>query len=186
MLILQLYNSSEFAAPLSLVIFEWSLNSFFQSIAFFSREDCPPKLNEFQQSKLYNAEIITSGSYRQSYALTPVHTCTAEIWKNDTLFIPWKSLFASFNRDDWYIFRSIFVFFYLLSFHNSDGVTGLFFPLNMYLGTMYIQHQVSATATIFFGWGLCNFPLPVFTFLKVKTKKWLHLYVRCIYCTTSN
>ena len=30
-------------------------------------------------------------------------------------------------RDDWYIFRSIFVsFFYLLLFHNSDGVTGLF------------------------------------------------------------
>ena len=45
------------------------------------------------------------------YAQTPVRTCTAEIWKNDTLFIPWKSLFASFNRDDWYIFRSIFVFF---------------------------------------------------------------------------
>ena len=66
---------------------------------------------------------------------TPVYMYSwNKLWKNYTLFISWKSLFASFNRDDWYIFHTIFVslcwyFLYLLLFLNSDGVTA-FFPIN--------------------------------------------------------
>ena len=106
------FTTRQSLLPLTLVIFEWSLTSFFQSIAFFpgrlSTESKWISTVETLQRLNNNSRCVPS-----IYAHTPVRTCTAEIWKNDTLFIPWKSLFASFNRDDWYIFRSISVFFFI-------------------------------------------------------------------------
>ena len=139
--------------PLTLAIFEWSLNSVF--FFFAERLSTESKWISTVETSLRLKNI--SRSLPSIYAHTPVRTSTAKIWKNDTLFIFFLHQLIGMT-----FFLSSF---YLLLFHNSDGVTGLFSPLNMHSGTTYIQHHLSAIATTFFGWRLCNFPLPVFTLL---------------------
>ena len=153
MLILQLYNSLELPAT---YFGQFWMKLYFRFFFLAERLSTESKWISTVETSLRLNNI--SRRVPSIYAHTPVRTSTPEIWKNDTLFISWKSLFASINRDD---FLSVF----LLLFHNYDGVTGLFFPLNMHSGTMYIQHHLSATVTTFFGSRLCNFPLPVFTLL---------------------
>ena len=160
MLILQLYNSSECPAPHFGHFLNEALLPFFQNLAFL-RKDCPPNLNEFQQSKLHNAEIITAGAYCQykTYACAHKYSWNMDP-KNDTLFISWKRLgmtgtFFALNL----CLSSIFCYSIILM------ASLAFFPLNMHSGTMYIPHHLSAIATTFFGWRFCNFQLPVFTLL---------------------
>ena len=71
--------------PLTLVIFEWSLTSIFQSLAFL-RKDCPPNLNEFQQSKLH----ITLKWYQQEGTVN-IRTYT-------------RAYKSSWNMEKWYTF----------------------------------------------------------------------------------
>ena len=141
--------------PLTLVIFEWSLTSIFPKACFFAeRLSTESKWISTVETSwhLHN----NSRSVLSIYAHTPVRTK------------------YSWNMEKWYTFyflkkpRDDVSFFYLLLFHNSDDVIDLF-SLNMHLGTMYIQHHLSAIATTFFGWRFCNFPLPVFTLLAATT-----------------
>ena len=153
MLILQLYNSSEF--PATFFGHFW-MKPYFRF--FFWRKDCRPNLNEFQQSKLHNN--ISAGAYRQYTHIDPCVQVQLKYGKMIHFLFPEKAFLHQLIGMTFFL-----SFFYLLLFHNSDGVTGLFFPINMHLGTMKIQHHHSAIATTFFGWRLCNFPLPVFTLL---------------------
>ena len=145
--------------PLNLAIFEWSLTSVFPKPCFFTeRLSTESKLiSTVETSQRWNNN---SRSVLSIYAHRPVRTSTAEIWKNDTLFISWKSLWMTGTFFALYLCLS-FIFYYSIILTSSLA----FFPLNMHLGTMYIQHHLSAIATTFFGWRFYNFPLPVFTLL---------------------
>ena len=145
--------------PLNLAIFEWSLTSVFPKPCFFTeRLSTESKwistVETSQRLNNYSRNVLSI------YAQRPVRTSTAEIWKNDTLFISWKSLWMTGTFFALYLCLS-FIFYYSIILMASLA----FFSLNMHLGTMYIQHHLSAIATTFFGWRFYNFPLPVFTLL---------------------
>ena len=140
------------------------------------------------ESKWISTIETSSLKWYQQERTVNIHTYTSAYkysWKmeNDTLSISWKSLFASINRDD---FLSVFPLIYLLLFHNSDGVTDLFFLLNMHLGTMLSSTTFKRLRPPFLDDDFAIFHCRFLPSCRRQLKKWLHLYVRCIYCTASN